>query len=119
MAAAAVKRILVVDDEPVIRSLAQLSLDSDAFHVDLARDAATALELIEISPPDLIFLDLGLPGISGEDLARRLRADKRTSSIPIVYLTGLAPASSGPANAVVRKPFTPDTLRASAAAWLS
>ncbi|HXH22525.1 MAG TPA: response regulator [Dehalococcoidia bacterium] len=112
------KTILVVDDEPVIRSLASASLERDGWRVVPAADAASALAEIERAPPDLIFLDLGLPGMAGEDLARRLRADRRTASIPIVYLTGRRLEAADEADAVLTKPFTPAALRAFAANWL-
>ncbi len=113
------KTILVVDDEPVIRSLAQLSLQDERWRVVPAADAAAALAEIGREKPDLIFLDLGLPGVSGRELAGRLRRDASTAAIPIVYMTGLAPADCDGADAVVAKPFTPETLRAHAGNWLS
>lgn len=112
------KTILVVDDEPVIRSLAETSLRQGGWDVRLAPDAATALTVIQKCMPDLIFLDLGLPGLSGEDLARRLRTEATTSAIPIVYLTGRAPQDCRGADAVLTKPFTPDLIRAHAQNWL-
>jgi CheY-like chemotaxis protein len=113
-----VKRILVVDDEPVIRELASLALSGSGWQVDLAGDASEALEQIERAPPDLILLDLGLPGMSGKDLARRLKARPKTAGAPIVYLTGARPDSPEPADAVLSKPFTPASLRAIAEQWL-
>jgi two-component system phosphate regulon response regulator PhoB len=112
------KTILVVDDEPVVRSLASASLERDGWRVVPAADATTALDEIERGRPDLIFLDLGLPGMSGQELARRLRADARTATIPIVYLTGLKPENGDEVDGVLQKPFTPSVLRAFAANWL-
>jgi two-component system phosphate regulon response regulator PhoB len=119
MAGASVKkRILVVDDEPVIRSLAQITLESEEWQVALADDASTALAEIGRSRPDLIFLDLGLPGVPGDELARRIRLNESMADIPIVYLTGMAPDSCGEADDIVTKPFTPAILRQSASNWL-
>jgi two-component system phosphate regulon response regulator PhoB len=112
------KTILVVDDEQVIRSLAEQALTTDTWQVRSAADAGTALAAIRERKPDLIFLDLGLPGVSGAELARRLRADEGTAAIPILYLTGLAPEACRDADGVVAKPFTPEKLRAHAANWL-
>jgi two-component system phosphate regulon response regulator PhoB len=112
------KTILVVDDEPVIRSLAELSLDDSAWQVKSAPDAGAALRSIQESKPDLIFLDLGLPDVSGRDLARRLRSEAGTADIRIVYMTGAAPEECAEADDVMCKPFTPDVLRAQAARWL-
>lgn len=112
------KTILVVDDEPVVRSLAEHSLRNDEWRVNLAQDAWAALQEIRRGRPDLIFLDVGLPGMSGPELARRLRSDRRTAHIPIVYLTGLRPVDCGEADGVVAKPFKPETLRAFASNWL-
>jgi len=112
------KTILVVDDEPVIRSLAQMSLECEAWHVVPAADARAAMAEIARARPDLILLDLGLPGMSGQELAKRLRSESGTARIPIVYLTGRHPEHYDEADAVITKPFTPETLRASASSWL-
>jgi len=112
------KRILVVDDEPVVRALAEESLRRGDWSVQSAGDAAAALAAIRRERPDLILLDLGLPGTSGAELARRLREDERTRTIPIVYMTGLRPADCEGADGVVTKPFTPERLRAYASNWL-
>lgn len=112
------KAILVVDDEPVIRTLVQLSLSAPDRAITVAQDAFEALAEIARSTPDLILLDLGLPGISGHELARRLRSGEGTAHIPIVYLTGANPESLEHASDLLQKPFTPDRLQAVAAAWL-
>ncbi|HEY7270039.1 MAG TPA: response regulator [Dehalococcoidia bacterium] len=112
------KTILVIDDEPVVRALAEVSLAGEDRVVRLAPDAATALEAIADAMPDLILLDLGLPDMRGDELARRLRADDATARIPILYLTGLPPEDEGLADGVVAKPFTPEKLRAYASNWL-
>jgi DNA-binding response OmpR family regulator len=78
------KTILVVDDEPKIARLARDYLEHAGFAVLTAGDGSTALATIRQRRPDLVVLDLGLPGIDGLDLTRELRRD---SSIPIVMLT--------------------------------
>jgi CheY-like chemotaxis protein len=114
---ALMRSILIVDDEPVIRALAEESLRRD-WVVRTAADANIAIAAIKESAPDLIFLDIRLPGVSGAELARRLRSDRGTAAIPIVYLTGVEPEDCAEADGVVVKPFTPERLRAYASNWL-
>ncbi len=81
---AAVKTVLVVDDEPRIVQLARDYLEHAGFAVLTSADGASALQLARQRRPDLIVLDLGLPGADGLDVTRALRAE---SSVPIVVLT--------------------------------
>jgi two-component system, OmpR family, alkaline phosphatase synthesis response regulator PhoP len=78
------KTILVVDDEPKIATLARDYLEHAGFAVLTAGDGPSALTTIRQRRPDLIVLDLGLPGLDGLDVTRELRRD---STIPIVMLT--------------------------------
>jgi DNA-binding response OmpR family regulator len=78
------KTILVVDDEPKIATLARDYLEHAGFAVLTAGDGPTALDTIRQRRPDLVVLDLGLPGLDGLDVTRELR---RSSTIPIVMLT--------------------------------
>jgi len=78
------KSVLVVDDEPKIVQLARDYLEHAGFAVQSASDGMTALSLARSQRPDLIVLDLGLPGLDGLDVARALRRD---SAVPIVMLT--------------------------------
>jgi DNA-binding response OmpR family regulator len=78
------KTILVVDDEPKIATLARDYLEHAGFAVLTANDGPSALATIRQRRPDLVVLDLGLPGLDGLDLTRELRRD---STIPIVMLT--------------------------------
>ena len=78
------KTILVVDDEPKIATLARDYLEHAGFAVLTAGDGPSALTTIRQRRPDLVVLDLGLPGLDGLDLTRELRRD---STIPIVMLT--------------------------------
>ena len=80
--------VLVVDDEPVIRRLLGRILAKQGYGVRTAEDAETALEAAIGHPPDLILLDIGLPGMDGLELCRRLRAHDRTRTLPIILLTG-------------------------------
>ena len=78
------KTILVVDDEPKIATLARDYLEHAGFAVLTANDGPSALATVRQRRPDLVVLDLGLPGLDGLDLTRELRRD---STIPIVMLT--------------------------------
>jgi DNA-binding response OmpR family regulator len=78
------KTILVVDDEPKIATLARDYLEHAGFAVLTANDGPSALATIRQRRPDLVVLDLGLPGLDGLDLTRELRRD---STVPIVMLT--------------------------------
>lgn len=113
------KRVLVVDDEQSVRSLVGLSLEGPDCKVEAFCDGRDALEALGGEYPDLILLDVGLPGMSGDEVLRRLRADKRTATIPVVLLTGLEPPEGSKPDGVVLKPFTPVSLRQSLETWLS
>jgi two-component system, OmpR family, response regulator ResD len=108
--AAARRRILVVDDEGSIREVLVQYLEAEGFAAMAAPDGATALRLAATCPPDLVILDLMLPGIDGMEVCRRLRAE---STIPILMLTArteeedkLAGFGIG-ADDYVTKPFSP------------
>ncbi len=83
-------RILVVDDNPVNLKLAASVLEFAGYHILEAGDAIQALEVIRQTPPDLILLDIGLPGMDGLALTRQLKADPTTRHIRIVALTAYA-----------------------------
>ncbi|MBA1443486.1 MAG: phosphate regulon transcriptional regulator PhoB [Chromatiales bacterium] len=79
--------ILVVDDESAVLEMLRFVLEQEGFHVVVAEDAAVAIKRMQQSPPDLILLDWMLPGMSGIELASRLKSDQVTESIPIIMLT--------------------------------
>lgn len=81
------KRILLVEDEAAIREMVAMALERAGFEVWLAEDAAAAERLLTDALPNLILLDWMLPGISGIELARRLRRDEVTQALPIIMLT--------------------------------
>ncbi|GMU67347.1 MAG: DNA-binding response regulator MtrA [Acidobacteriota bacterium] len=81
------KRILVVEDEPDIAEVLKFNLEKAAFEVDVERRGDAALEAIRKQPPDLIVLDLMLPGLDGLEVTRALKRDATTSRIPLVMLT--------------------------------
>ncbi len=81
------KRILIVDDEPSIRDLVAFALRKADMQPVQAADAAEALAVLADMPPDLMLLDWMLPGVSGLELARRLRRERGTATVPIIMLT--------------------------------
>ena len=85
-----VTRVLVIDDEPPIRLLCRVNLEADGMQVLEASDGPTGLEKARNEEPDVILLDVMMPGLDGWQVAEALLDDRRTSSIPIVFLTARA-----------------------------
>ncbi|MBT2990965.1 MAG: phosphate regulon transcriptional regulatory protein PhoB [gamma proteobacterium symbiont of Ctena orbiculata] len=82
-----VPRILAVDDEPAVGEMLRFILEQDGFQADFVEDATQAINQIRKSKPDLILLDWMMPGMSGLELAGRLKKDRDTAGIPIIMLT--------------------------------
>src|SRR5262245_61803022 len=82
------QRILVVDDDPGIGALLVHGLTAEGFEVSLSDDGAQARQRARVERPDLILLDVDLPGMHGDEVCRRLKNDPRTQLIPIVLITG-------------------------------
>ncbi len=82
--------ILVVEDNEANQMLVRAVLELEGYRVELADSASEALERLREYPPDLILMDVQLPGEDGLSLTRRLKADPATSAIPIVALTAHA-----------------------------
>jgi len=82
--------ILVVEDNEANQLLARSVLEREGFRVEIAGNAQEALEKLSITPPDLILMDVQMPGVDGLTFTRRLKADQKTAAIPIVALTALA-----------------------------
>lgn len=80
-------KVLVVDDEKDIVDLVSFNLKKEGFAVEKAYDGERAMRIIRESAPDLILLDLMLPGIQGMDVCRMVRRDPRLSYIPVIMLT--------------------------------
>ncbi len=81
------ERILLIEDEPDIAEVLQYNLEREGFAVESARRGDVALEAVRREPPDLVLLDLMLPGLDGLEITRLLRRDGATSRVPIVMLT--------------------------------
>jgi CheY-like chemotaxis protein len=118
------KSILVVDDNPENLKLIMMILASSGYVLTTASDAVEALRFVEQSAPDLILLDLQLPGMDGLELTRRLRSRVETQTIPIVAVTAYAmkgdelKARDAGCNGYMVKPIDKRTLRALVKSYL-
>ena len=83
-------RVLVIDDEAPIRLLCRVNLEAEHMEVLEAADGPSGLEAARAEKPDVILLDVMMPGLDGWRVAEELLDDARTSSIPIVFLTARA-----------------------------
>jgi DNA-binding response OmpR family regulator len=82
-----VHNILVVDDDADIRGFLVEALSYQGYHVDTAANGQEALDYVSVQTPDLILLDIKMPGIDGYEVIRRLKAEESTRPIPIVVIT--------------------------------
>lgn len=82
------KKILVVDDEQRIVDLLYKFLSNEGFTVSTATDGGCCLKLAKELIPDLIVLDINMPGMDGCDVVNELLKDEKTKSIPVIFLTG-------------------------------
>lgn len=106
-------RVLIVDDDAAIRMVCAISLQAEGLDVLEAVDGLRGLEQARRQRPDLVLTDVRMPGLDGFQLAYALRADRRTRSIPLIFLS----AETGKANAeracalgalaYLTKPFDP------------
>ena len=117
------RRVLLVDDAPEVRMLLQVLLEQGGFVVTEAIDGphgvASAIEQL----PDVVVLDVQLPGLDGPDVLRALRADPATAQLPVVFLTGSAASADDAllaldARGVLHKPFSAATVADDLAALL-
>ena len=108
--------ILIADDEPHVVELVRVTLEDDRVRVVEAPDGATALLLAAELEPELIFLDVNLPDLSGLDVCRRLRREPRLAGVRIVMLTAAAQQDdisrglAAGASQYLTKPFSPVRL---------
>ena len=109
--------VLVVDDDADIREVARLSLELvGGWTVFVAEGGADAIEQAILRSPDVILLDVMMPGIDGVETLRRLAHDQRTSHIPVILLTAMAQTGQRRrleetcARGLIAKPFDPLTL---------
>ena len=118
------KKIMVVDDEADIRELIKFNLEKEGFDVVPVSDGETALEEARLRQPDLILLDVMLPGIDGIEVCFKLKSDTAYKSIPIVMLSAKSDESDQlvglkiGADDYLVKPFSPKVLVAKISAIL-
>jgi CheY-like chemotaxis protein len=115
------KTILICDDEPSVRELLRIVLGAD-YEIDEASDGAEALELMRDVEPDLVILDVMMPGRSGLDVLAEIREDPVVGSTPVVVVTAWdhmeADAVAAGADRFFLKPFEADELKAAVAELL-
>jgi DNA-binding response OmpR family regulator len=107
-------RVLVVDDEPMVRETLGQVLTDEGYVVDLAVDGESALERVHAARPDAILLDLMMPGMNGRQFLQALRGDPAYAGVPVMIMTAVHGlevnlATLG-ASEVVEKPFNVDEL---------
>jgi len=108
--------ILIADDEPRIRELAQMILEDKGYRVITAENGTDAIQKVEREMPDLVLLDIVMPGISGIEACKILKSEAKTRSIPIVMFTVLGRdedrdlAEEAGCDGYLLKPFSPEGL---------
>lgn len=112
------ERILIVEDEEDIQELLQYNLSREGYQITSATTGEEALELVRRNRPDLMLLDIMLPGVDGLEICRQLRVDPATKWLPVIMLSAKGEESDivvglelG-ADDYVAKPFSPQILKA-------
>tara|TARA_B110000858_G_scaffold198281_1_gene263699 strand:+ start:2094 stop:2789 length:696 start_codon:yes stop_codon:yes gene_type:complete len=108
--------IVIVEDEPDILDVLSYNLKREGFRITAVQDGSKGLDLVQIELPDLVLLDLMLPGMDGLDICRQLKNSERTQNIPVIMLTAKGEESDivlglgiG-ADDYITKPFSPKEL---------
>lgn len=112
------KKILVIDDEPQVRALLNIRLTANGFKVLEAGDGLSGIALAREERPDLILLDILMPGHDGVEIYHALMQDPVTKGVPVIFLTALARNISltkhslelGESYAILGKPYNPQEL---------
>ena len=117
-------RILVVEDEPAVADLIGQVLSGEGYTVAVARDGAQGLMLARDWNPDLILMDIMLPGVDGGTLTRRLKGQPETADVPIIAMSAgrnirQHTGELGDADGALAKPFDIDALLAQVAFHLA
>ncbi|MHB0867297.1 MAG: response regulator [Thermoleophilia bacterium] len=112
----AAKRVLVVDDESSLRTLVRANLEIDGFEVSEAVDGIEAMDMLRASPPDLVLLDIMMPGKDGIEVLEEVAADPDLRDIPVILLTAkgeltdLQKGAELGARGHITKPFDPEQM---------
>jgi DNA-binding response OmpR family regulator len=109
------RRILIVEDHPTMREAMRLVLEGEGFAIEEAADGETALDSIHAAPPDLLFLDLNIPGTSGTGVLESVRADPACADVRVIVVTAAGEESRAEAlrlgaDEYFTKPFSPTAL---------
>jgi twitching motility two-component system response regulator PilH len=107
--------ILIVEDHPTMREAMRLVLEHEGFEINAAADGQSALTMARADPPDLMFLDMNLPGAGGADVLQQLKSDPQTAPIRVIVITAVGEegrefALSLGADEYFTKPFSPLAL---------
>jgi DNA-binding response OmpR family regulator len=107
--------ILIVEDHPTMREAMKLILEHEGFEIREAPDGASALSMARDHPPDVMFLDLNIPGTSGADVLTSIKGDPETKDVRVIIVTatgeeGREFARSLGADEYFTKPFSPTAL---------
>ena len=107
--------ILIVEDHPTMREAMRLVLEHEGFEIREAADGAAALSMAQERPPDLVFLDLNIPGVAGTAVLRRLKRDPATKEVRVIIVTATGEEGRGlvldlGADEYFTKPFSPTAL---------
>lgn len=110
------KYILAADDEP-FNLLLLAEVLTDEYEVKCVEDGRECLESLGKRTPDLVLLDVAMPGVNGLDVCKKIKTDDKYSNIPVIMLSGFASKKdiekglAAGADSYITKPFKPETLR--------
>lgn len=110
------QRILIVDDNPDSATIMRSMLEPHGYEVEVATRGSTALEMVRAAPPDLVLLDIMMPGMSGFEVLQNIKADAHTSRVPVILVTAktqdedLVSGYQRGADYYITKPFTAKQL---------
>ncbi|MGH2679452.1 MAG: response regulator [Actinomycetota bacterium] len=108
-------RILIVEDHPTMREAMRLVLEGEGFEIVEASDGDQALAAVRDGAPDLVLLDMSIPGVTGSEVLTAVKTDPATSDVRVIVVTatgeeGRAPAMASGADHYFTKPFSPIAL---------
>jgi two-component system, OmpR family, phosphate regulon response regulator PhoB len=108
-------QILIVEDHPTMREAMRMVLEHEGFSIREAADGEAALEMVRAQQPDLVFLDLNIPGTSGADVLKQLKGDPETAAVRVIIVTatgeeGREQVLKLGADEYFTKPFSPLAL---------